>query len=102
MQLLMYNTIKSIINHTIMSAIVPANDIKTKGVKALDKAIKADGEAVITVRGKDKYVVMTKQRYVKLREAELEAALIESERDIASGDFETMTPEEHLKSLDNV
>ena len=35
-----------------------ANEIKTKGVGIFDEVLKDEGETVISVRGKDKYVVM--------------------------------------------
>jgi len=39
-------------------AIITANELKTKGISALENALKSDGEAIITVRGKDKYVIV--------------------------------------------
>ena len=66
---------------------VTANELKVKGIRALDEITSTGVEAVITVRGKQKYVVMTMDEYNELREYELEAAIAESERDIKNGDY---------------
>ena len=57
---------------------------------------------MITVRGKQKYVVMTLEEYNTLREYELEAAIGESERDIAAGNYTKGSVEDHLKRIENV
>ncbi len=47
---------------------ISANDLKTKGVGAIDQALLSDPEADVTVRGEVKYVVMSKDHYGYLRE----------------------------------
>lgn len=47
---------------------IMANDLKTRGVTILDEALKLDDEAIISVRGKSKYVVMDLEHYNYLRE----------------------------------
>ena len=40
-----------------------ANELKTKGVSALEARLQADEEVVISVRGQDRYVVMDIDKY---------------------------------------
>ena len=85
-------TIKNLINSAINSIIkseedhmaneITANDLKVKGITAIDDMTSDGFEAVITVRGKQKYVVMTIEEYNKLREYELAGAIIEAKDDI--------------------
>ena len=70
-----------------MAQTITANELKTKGVNIL-KDETADGtEVIITVRGKNKFVVLPIEKYNYLRECELEAALLDSKRDIKEGKF---------------
>lgn len=80
---------------------ITANDLKVKGVSLIDQIVTSDNEAVITVRGKSKYVVLSIDEYNHLRECELEAALIESKRDIADGRIIPGTIEDHIKRIEN-
>jgi prevent-host-death family protein len=82
-----------------MGKVITANELKTKGVTALNDATSDDGEAIITVRGKNKYVVLPIESYNYLRECELEAALIESKKDIKNGKFIEESVEEHIKRI---
>ena len=61
-----------------MGAVV-ANDLKTKGIKAIEEALLLQPEVSLSVRGQVKYVVMSQEHYHYLRECELEAALAEHE-----------------------
>lgn len=79
---------------------ISANDLKTKGVSAIEAALEEQPEAVISVRGKDRYVVMDLAHYHHLRECELEAALAETRAELAAGRFVKESPEEHLARLD--
>ncbi len=78
---------------------VAANDLKTKGIKAIEDALLTQPEASVSVRGQIKYVVMSKDHYHYLRECELEAALAESKGDMASDRFVKETVAQHLKRL---
>lgn len=78
---------------------ITANDLKTKGVASLDAALQHDREAMITVRGKQKYVVMKIDDYQQLREAELEAAFLESRQDIEAGRSKTQSVEAHVSEI---
>lgn len=78
---------------------LPANELKTKGVAAIEAALEQSREAVVTVRGKDRFVVMDIAHYQYLRECELEAALAETKDDLANGRFAEGSPEDHLKRI---
>ena len=78
---------------------ITANDLKTKGVSVLESVLQQDGEAVITVRGKRKYIVLDFNTYNRLREYELEVAVQEARKDIADGNYKTENVDEHMKRL---
>lgn len=79
---------------------ITANDLKTRGVSAIESVLEQQPEAIISVRGKDRFVVMDISHYHYLRECELEAALAETRADLAAGRFIEESPEEHLVRLD--
>lgn len=82
-----------------MAQIITANDLKTKGVSILDKESSDSTEVIITVRGKHKYVVLPIEKYNHLRECELEAALLETKRDIKAGRFVKEPVGKHVKRI---
>ncbi|HUW37393.1 MAG TPA: hypothetical protein VMV91_08660 [Rhodocyclaceae bacterium] len=94
-----YNAIHRSINGAANMNAISANDLKTKGVSAIEKALADQQEASVTVRGQMKYVVMSREQYAHLRECELEAALAESKADMDAGRFVRETVEQHLKRL---
>ena len=61
--------------------------VKTLGVTAIEQALAENTEAIVSVRGKDKYVVMSFEQYSHLRTCELEAAIHETRKDLAEGRF---------------
>ena len=79
---------------------ITANDLKTRGIAAIEASL-AGGrtEAVVSVRGAERYVVMDLAQYQRLREYELEAALAESRADIAAGRFVVESPARHVARL---
>ncbi len=81
---------------------ITANELKTKGISAIEALLEHQPEAVISVRGKDRFVVMEIEHYHYLRECELDAALAETRADLSSGRFVRESPEEHLKRLDQL
>ncbi|PPD56596.1 MAG: prevent-host-death protein [Methylotenera sp.] len=81
---------------------ITANDLKTKGIAAIEASLENQPEAIISVRGKDSFVVMDLAHYHYLRECELEAALAETRVNLAAGEFVMESPEEHLKRLDQI
>lgn len=81
---------------------IPANELKTRGVTAIEQALADSTEAIVSVRGKDKYVVMSFEQYSHLRTCELEAAIHETRKDLAEGRFITESPADHLKRLETM
>ena len=79
---------------------ISANDLKTKGISAIEFALSTSTEAILSVRGKDKFVVMDLLQYHYLRECELDAALAASRADLAAGRMVQESPEAHLARLD--
>jgi hypothetical protein len=78
---------------------ISANDLKTKGVTAIEALLAVQPEAVISVRGKERFVVMDMNHYHYLRECELESALAQTRADLAEGRLVKGSPEDHLKRL---
>ncbi len=82
-----------------MSKYITANDLKTKGVSMIEEEAAEYGEAIITVRGKVKFVVLPIEKYNEFREYELLAALDESRKDIEEGRFNIESVEDHIKRI---
>lgn len=78
---------------------ITANDLKTKGIACVEESLTDKTEDIITVRGKACYVVMKIEQYHYLREMELEAALHEARRDMASGQFSKDTIDQHVDDI---
>ena len=78
---------------------ISANDLKTKGIAAIEAMLVDHSEAIVSVRGKDRFVVMEVAQYNYLRECELEAALAETRADMAAGRFVQESAEAHVARL---
>lgn len=76
-----------------------ANDLKTRGIAAIEALLSTQPEAMISVRGKDRFVVMDVAQYHYLRECELDAALAQSNADIAAGRFVVESAQDHVKRV---
>ncbi len=81
---------------------ISANDLKTRGVGAIDQALQEQAEAAVTVCGEIKYVVMSEEQYQYLRECELEAALAESKAGLDAGRFVKESVAQHLRGIAKV
>lgn len=79
---------------------ISANDIKTAGIGAISRALQNERAVGLSVRGELRYVVMEADAYQRLRDCELEIALLEARADLASGRFVQETVEDHLKHLE--
>ncbi len=79
-----------------------ANDLKTKGIAAIEAVLSERPEAIVSVRGKDKFVVMGIAQYHYLRECELEAALAETRADVAAKRFVKESPVAHIKRVKKI
>ena len=79
-----------------------ANDLKTKGVAAIESILAERSEAIVSVRGKERFVVMEIAQYHYLRECELDSALAETRADLAAGRFVQESPEEHVARVKSI
>ena len=79
--------------------VITANQLKTKGVSVIESKLANKKELIITVRGKEKYVIMDMQQYNYLRECELDAALHETRADYQEGKFVTESVENHITRI---
>ena len=76
-----------------------ANDLKTRGVAAIEAVLAERPEVMISVRGKERYVVMDLAHYQHLRECELDAALAQSRADLAAGRYVQESAQDHVARL---
>jgi prevent-host-death family protein len=76
-----------------------ANELKTKGVSAVEARLKEDGEVIISVRGKERYVIVDIEKYAQMREYELAAALQEAKADVDAGRYTTESVAEHMRRV---
>jgi hypothetical protein len=81
--------------------VIPANELKIKGVSVIETMLEKLDEVFISIRGKNRFVVVDMKRYNYLRECELERALKEVEENRANGRSRVLSAEEHFKELDN-
>ena len=79
-----------------------ANDLKTRGVAAIEALLAISPRPMISVRGKDRFVVMEVAQYHYLRECELDAALAQSQADMAAGRYVVETAPEHMARLETL
>jgi hypothetical protein len=94
----MESTLKSAYNRAMPT--LTANDVKTRGVAAIEEVLAEQPEAFISVRGQEKFVVMEVAQYNYLRECELDAALAQSRADEAAGRYVVESADAHMKRLD--
>jgi hypothetical protein len=95
----MNSTYNSVIKGAFMSQLT-ANDLKVRGIAAIEEALTHQTEATISVRGTQRFVVMDMAHYHYLRECELEAALVQSRSDLAAGRVVQETAEAHMTRLE--
>ena len=79
---------------------ISANELKTRGIAAIEQALATEQEVIVSVRGKDRFVILDIAQYQRLRECELEVALAEARSDVAAGRVVRESPEAHLARLD--
>jgi hypothetical protein len=80
--------------------IIPANEVKQRGVSIFEELLTKWDEVIIAVRGKQKYVVMDIERYKELRASELDLAYKLVMEDYDNGDYETLSAKEHIEKLE--
>jgi hypothetical protein len=81
---------------------VTANDLKVRGVAAIEEALAGRTEAAISVRGKARFVVMAIEQHERLRLWELEAALAQSRADLAAGHAMQESADAHMERLERL
>ncbi len=79
--------------------VVTANDLKTKGISDIERALQDAQEAVISVRGKPRYVVMDIAHYDYLRECEIAAAWAQTRENVAAGRSRREGADAHVARL---
>lgn len=82
-----------------MENVVTANELKTNGISRIAEITSNGDEVIISVRGKQRYVVLTIEQYNYFRECELEAALAETNRDIDCGATIEESVEAHMHRI---
>ena len=78
---------------------VTANELKTRGVSAVKDRLESEEEVIISVRGKDRYVVMSLEKYARLREFELDMAVMEARADYKTGNIVTESVDDHMNRV---
>jgi len=78
---------------------ITANELKTRGVASIHEALKHQDEAMISVRGRERYVVMDIDTYNKLRVCELEAAYYQAQRELAEGQGIVESVADHMARI---
>jgi len=79
-----------------------ANDLKTRGITAIEESLAKQPEVVISVRGKERFVVMDLAHYHHLRECELDAALAQTMQDMAAGHYVIETAQQHMVRMESL
>lgn len=78
---------------------ISANELKTRGVSAIESSLTQADELIITVHGKERFVVMDMDHYNYLRECELETALRQARADVKAGRYRKESVEDHIKRI---
>jgi len=76
-----------------------ANELKTRGISAVEDLLRTEEEVIISVRGVDKYVVMGLEKYARIRESELDMAVQEARADYEAGRINSESIEEHMNRM---
>jgi len=79
-----------------------ANELKVRGIAAIEDALAGQAEATISVRGTQRFVVMEVAQYHYLRECELEAALAQSRADVSAGRTVQESAQAHMDRLETM
>jgi prevent-host-death family protein len=85
-----------------MIMVINANEVKQNGVSLFGKLLSKVDELIISVRGKEKYVVLDIDRYKEFREYELDLAHMKAMDDIKNGRYKVQSAKEHIEELRSV
>ena len=78
---------------------ITANELKIRGISVVEDQLENEDEVIISVRGKDRYVVMSLEKFASLREFELDMAVKEARADYEAGNTVTESVEDHVKRV---
>jgi len=78
---------------------ITANELKTRGITAVEDLLETEEEVIISVRGVEKYVVMGLEKYARLRESELDMAVKEARADYEAGRTIMENVDDHMKRV---
>ncbi len=82
---------------------ITANDLKVKGIKTIHQEMSENDEAIISFRGKPRYIVIDFDKYDELRALELDKIYLETMQEIKDEKYKIISTdddlEEHLKDL---
>jgi prevent-host-death family protein len=78
---------------------ITANELKIRGVSVVEDRLENEEEVIISVRGQDRYVVMSLEKYARLREFELDMAVMEARADYEAGNIITESVDDHMKRV---
>jgi prevent-host-death family protein len=78
---------------------ITANELKIRGVSVVEDQLENEEEVIISVRGQDRYVVMSLEKYARLREFELDMAVMEARADYEAGNIITESVDDHMKRV---
>lgn len=81
--------------------VLTANELKTKGISAIEACLQVADEAIISVRGEDKYIIMDIEKYNAFKEYKLTMAIQEAKTDIEAGRFVKETAQQHINSMND-
>lgn len=79
--------------------IINANELKKRGVSAIESALLHDSDVAISVRGQTRFVVVNLDYFQQLREYELEKAVRDAKEDLAAGRFVIETAAQHKERI---
>jgi hypothetical protein len=83
-----------------MSNHISANELKVKGISAIEAIVSDEApEAMITVHGKVRFVVIPIEAYNHFRELELSQALEETKLDYEAGRYVQESISDHIERL---
>jgi PHD/YefM family antitoxin component YafN of YafNO toxin-antitoxin module len=80
---------------------IRANDLKTKGIKAIEAELSQKDEVILTHRGKPRYVVIDIEEYDRMRALEIEAAYHELIQKKKEGKAYASGAEELIERIEN-
>ena len=78
---------------------ITANELKTRGISAVEDLLETEEQVIISVRGVEKYVVMGLEKYARLRESELDMAVKEARADYEAGRTIMENVDDHMKRV---